>query len=167
MFKYCPQCKNPLNQKEERLVECESCNFVFYFNPALTNGGILVNNKGEILLVKRKIDPKKGYWDVPGGFVDFRETIEDSMKREVKEELGIDLSNIEYFMSTPDLYEYKGFTYNTLCFFFITNIEGEVFTPADDITEARFFTPDMIPFEKIAFDGVKRALASTTLTTST
>ncbi len=57
-------------------------------SPRLTVDGLLIEN-GKILLVKRNIDPFKGDWVIPGGHVEFGETVEDALVREMKEELGI------------------------------------------------------------------------------
>ena len=80
-FIYCPNCQTKLVTKHERLIDCKKCDFVYYLSPAMTNGAIIENNKGEILLVKRKINPKKGFWDTPGGFVEYHETLEQSIIR--------------------------------------------------------------------------------------
>ncbi len=158
-YKYCPKCANRLTKKAENLFVCKNCGFHLYENPRPTNGLIAENDKGEILLVKRLHDPKKGYWDVAGGFVDFEETAEESIKREVKEELGVDLTDLRYFTSTADRYLYKGINYHTLCFFFIATISNPKHLKAsDDISEMKFFPKDQIPYKKIAFEGVKLAI---------
>src|SRR3990167_11236908 len=112
-FKYCPNCKAKIKM-DDRLIDCALCGFHYYLNPAPTNGLILESEKGEILLVKRKVSPKKGYWDVPGGFIDFGENLEESLKREIKEELGIQIFNLKYFISVSVPYLYKGINYHTL-----------------------------------------------------
>src|SRR3989339_1320440 len=102
-FIYCPNCQTKLVTKHERLIDCKKCDFVYYLSPAMTNGAIIENNKGEILLVKRKINPKKGFWDTPGGFVEYHETLEQSIIREVKEELSVKISNLKYICSQADM----------------------------------------------------------------
>lgn len=157
-FKFCPNCKNKLKKISNRLIDCPSCGFHFYFNPAVSNAVILENNQKKILLVKRKFPPKKGFWDLPGGFIEFKETIENSIKREIKEELNINLSQLKYFASYIDRYFYKGFNYHTLCFVFVGKIKNQIPYPGDDAAELRFFKKEEIPFKKLAFTGIKNAL---------
>ena len=154
-FKYCPNCKTNV-KVSNRLIDCTDCGFHFYFNPSPTNGLILENEKGEVLLVKRKYPPKKGYWDIPGGFVDFEETIEESLEREIKEELGIEISHLKYFASTSDRYLFRDINYHTLCFVFLAKaITNQDLSPSDDITEIKFFHKDNIPIDKLAFVSLK------------
>ncbi|PLX19533.1 MAG: hypothetical protein C0601_01370 [Candidatus Muiribacterium halophilum] len=61
-----------------------------YRNPALTVDGIIETSEG-IVLIKRKNDPFKGCWAIPGGFVDYGERVEDALVREMKEELSVDV----------------------------------------------------------------------------
>ena len=156
-FKYCPNCKAKI-KKSNRLIDCTSCGFRFYLNPVPTNGLIVQNEKGEILLVKRKSNPKKGFWDVPGGFVDFGETLEESMIREIKEELGVKVKDLRYLISTPDRYLYKVVNYHTLCFFFTGKVKARNLKAKSDITEIKFFPKNNIPYAKIAFSGAKKAI---------
>ena len=157
-YLFCPRCSKRITKKSESLYICNSCDFHLYENPRPTNGLIAENEKSEILLVKRKDDPKKGYWDVPGGFVDPEESLEESFVREIKEELGVEPKNLSYFMSTPDRYLYKGVNYYTLCFLFTGKVNTRKITVNDEITEVNFFPKDKIPYERIAFKGVKIGL---------
>lgn len=157
-FKYCPNCKTKLTHKVERLIECDHCNFVFYLSPAMTNGAIIENKKGEILLVRRKIDPGKGLWDTPGGFVEYNETLERSVVREIKEELGVDISNLKYICSQTDRYYFKEINYFTLCAFFSGTVDEKKIIPADDIDNFQFFPKDKINYNQIAFNGVRIAI---------
>lgn len=158
MYKYCPNCSHKLTKKSKNLFICNNCGFHLYENPRPTNGLIAENEKGEILLVKRLYPPKKGFWDVPGGFADIEETMEESLKREIREELGVELNNLRYFTSTVDRYLYKGMNYYTLCFHFTGNVNSKKIIPHDDISEVKFFPKDKIPFNRIAFEGVKTGL---------
>ncbi len=128
-------------------------------SPAPTNGVILVNKKGDILLVRRAKNPKKGYWDLPGGFVETGESMEDSIKREIKEELGINVSRLQYLSSFPDKYFYNNVYEDVLGFVFVAHIDTEKgLKPADDVSACKFFPKEKIPFERLAFPSLKRAL---------
>ncbi len=157
-IKFCPRCKTNFKKIKENLLVCGSCSFNFYIDPQPTNAVILINKKGEILLVKRKTDPKRGWWDLPGGFVDPNETIEQSMHREIKEELGIEVKNLEYFTSTSDIYFFNDFYRPTIAAIFIAKVDNQKIEPSDDAEEAIFFAPKKIPFEKIAFPSLAEVL---------
>ena len=55
-------------------------------------GAFIVNEKGELLLQQRNRDPEKGFWSIPGGKVEWMETFEDAVKREVKEECDVEIT---------------------------------------------------------------------------
>ena len=158
-YKFCPKCGSEAEKKAGNLLVCPSCSFNFYINPSPTNAVILENSQGEILLVKRKFEPKKGYLDLPGGFVEPGESLEESITREVKEEIGADVYKISYFNSYPDEYLYMGVNVKTLGFILTGKINNESkLAPADDVEEILFFPKDKIPFEKIAFESIKKGL---------
>lgn len=157
-FKFCPNCKKRIKKINNRLLDCLSCGFHFYFSPATTNALILENEKGEILLVKRKYPPKKGLWDLPGGFIELGETLEESVKREIKEELGIEIKNFQYLGSYTGNYLYRDINYQTLCFVFKGNITDQKISPGDDAESFKFFPKTKIPFPQIAFIEVKNGL---------
>lgn len=159
MFNYCPNCAFKIQSINNHIIACSNCGFNFYINPAPTNGVIFTNKKGGVLLVKRKFPPKKSYWDIPGGFVDFNETSEESVKREVKEELGFIVSKIKFFSSYASPYLYKGFLYHTICFVYLGKIDNQKIIPGDDVSEIRFFSKDKIPFNKLAFPNVKNSIS--------
>ncbi len=109
------------------------------------------------MLVERAVEPKKGYWDVPGGFVDVGENFEESVQREIKEELGIDLENLEYAGSWIDTYEYQEIIYPTICVMFIAKLKATPdIKPADDVASYKFFKPSELPFEKFAFAWMEK-----------
>ncbi len=158
-FRFCPKCGGELERNGENLLVCRKCNLHYYINPKPTNAVILVNTKGEILLTKRKYEPKKDYWDLPGGFVNMGETIEDSVMRELKEELDIEISHFTYFASEHDLYPFKGINYFTICSVFTCSFdELQKIVPADDVSEVKWFALDEIDYEQIAFEGLKKVL---------
>lgn len=155
---YCPNCSEKLVKKRKNLFICNNCDFHYYINPVPANAIILENAKGEILLAKRKFAPKKGYWDLPGGFMDLNESMEQAVKRELKEELGIGIKNFSFFHSYADRYLYKGINYHIIAFTFIGKIGKQKLAPKDDVSEIAFFPPKKIPFNRIGFKGIKQAL---------
>ena len=158
-FSYCPRCKAGLQKKADNLLLCPKCDLHFYINPRPTNAALLTDETGKILLVKRRIDPKKGFWDLPGGFINSGESLEDSLIREVKEELGLMLSEFKYFHSYFGRYEFKGIIYHTLCAVFTGCIASTtMLEAADDVESYQFFSPKEISMEKIAFTEIKNAI---------
>lgn len=136
-FMYCPRCASgsfvDLNEKARM---CNACGFVYYFNPSAAVACFIRNEKGEMLLVRRAKDPAKGTLDLPGGFVDRFESAEDAVKREVKEETGLEVGESRYLFSIPNIYPYAGFDVHTLDLFFesiVPSFSGAL--PADDAAE--------------------------------
>ncbi len=89
-LKYCPKCAGKLELKKvddrKRLI-CYKCGYIIYRNP-IPGTSMIISQKGKILLVKRKEDPRIGCWSLPGGFIEYDETPERAVVREVYEETG-------------------------------------------------------------------------------
>ena len=157
-FKFCPKCAKPLPEKKAaNLINCKKCGFHYYLNTCPTAGAILENKNGEILLVERKVKPKKGFWDIPGGYVEFNETFERAIARELKEELGTDGSDLTYIGSSTDIYPYKGIIYNTVVAVFRGKIGGKIY-PGDDVASFKFFDKKNFPKNKFAFPGLAKLI---------
>lgn len=160
-FTFCPKCGGTFKKETPHSLLCTNCGLHYYINPKGCNAIILENSQGEILLVKRRHNPQKGFYDLPGGFIDINETIEESMHREMKEELGITIDAITYFTSFYDRYEFGGINTYTICSVFVGKLPEKIqITPSDDAESVAFFKPEDIPFEEIAFEGIKKALLS-------
>lgn len=160
-YSFCPKCGDKLNKENKNLLICQKCNYHFYISPKPCNALILENDTGEILFVKRRDNPQKGYWDLPGGFVDINENVEQSAVREAKEELGIDLKDFHYIGSYCDLYNYNGVQFNTIGFVFTGKIGNQKVEAHDDASEAKYFDPNNIPekdLELLAFPSLLHAI---------
>ena len=159
LYNFCPKCGGKLEAKKEDLGICTKCGFHFYTNPEFTTAAIIENEKGQVLLVKRAVEPKKDFWDLPGGFVKIKETLEESVRREINEELGINLRDLKYLSSHYDRYLYQGVNKFINGVNFTTKVSNDiVLKPTDDISGAKFFSSQEIPWEKLAFRNVKQAL---------
>lgn len=158
IYKFCPKCGKKLIPKKDNVLECAICHFHLYINPLATNGVIIENRRGEILLVKRAFPPKKGWWDVPGGFIQPGETIEASVKRELKEELNVEIVISRIVGIYTDTYLFESVTNYTLCIMAAASIVGGKLRAGDDAAACEFIPKKKILGQKIAFAGVRRGL---------
>ncbi len=158
VYKFCPICGNKLVPQEKDLLICSKCGFRFYINPLVCNAVIIENEKGEILLVKRKYEPKKDYWDWPGGFIDPGEGLEESVKREIKEELAIDVQMGKIVGVYKGTYEFQKILNPSLGIAVSARIIGGEIKPADDITEYKYFKPEEIFKMELAFEFIKKGI---------
>ena len=157
-FIYCPSCRNNLVQiKKGRELSCEKCGFYYYRNAVPTVAVILVNKRKEILLVKRKYQPQKNYWDLPGGFIEDDENFENALVREVREELNIVLDNFDYIGSATDFYPYKGIIYKTIVAVYSALTEDKIIT-GDDVADYCFFKKNKFPYQRFAFPGLAKVI---------
>lgn len=158
---HCLKCGTVIEWKSEDYAECPACGFHFYQNPKATVAMLVLNQHNELLMVKRARDPEKDKWDLPGGFVDTNESLEEALIREADEELKLELTKdqIRYFNSYPDRYLFQGVNYHVLSGVFIARVPDNVsLEPDDDVSEARYFPLDQIPFKEIAFESMEQAV---------
>lgn len=158
-FHYCPKCGEPEVQFGNHRFFCSACHWVYFHNTA-SSVAVLLRYSDEILFTIRNQEPKKGLWDLPGGFCDYDENAEETCKREIFEELRLDISNhsIRYLASLPNSYPYKEVEYRTLDLFFEVLLEEK---PAfeiekDEIIEVVWVKISEIEINKIAFDSQKK-----------
>ena len=156
-FKYCPICGHPLiHQTENNSPRCVKCDRVFYSAPHPTASAIITDAQGEhFLLARRKFDPFRGYWDIPGGFLALGESLEDGLRRELREELKIEIGIKELLGSYPDVYG-KDLTPTINIFYVATIVEG-IPTARSDVSEVQWFNRNEIP-SNIAFECVRLAI---------
>src|SRR3989344_8695716 len=109
-----------------------------------TDAIILKGNK--ILLIKRRNNPSKGMWALPGGYVDFNESVENACKREVKEETGLNVKKLRLLGVYSDP---KRDQRRTVTIAFIASSTGHA-KAGDDAADARWFHLNKLP--KLAFD---------------
>jgi len=98
-YKYCPNCRTKLERKvidRRNLLNCPKCGFIFWNNPKPVTS-VLLERDGKVLMLERKQQPLKGYWVLPGGFIDYEETPREAAVREAKEETGLKV-RIDYLL---------------------------------------------------------------------
>lgn len=161
--KFCNVCGLRFKKQDKTVLICDNSHR-FYINPKICVGVLLFNLENKILLVKRNIEPKKGFWDIPGGFVEVDENLEQATQRELSEELNIQAKELEYFSSTPDYYYYQKVPYPTLNAFFVGKLQDGTIKLDDEISSYDFFELDKIPYDEIAFESIKEVLVTFTNT---
>jgi mutator protein MutT len=144
-FKYCPRCgKDSLREGKIDGLKCVSCSFNFFLNPKPACVAVIFDNENKLIMTKRAINPFKGYWDLPSGFVKKGENAEEALIRELKEELSVDIKIKEYFWSVTGSYPYKDVTYVPLDFCFICTFRGNL-SPRDDVADFKPFSKRELP----------------------
>lgn len=160
LLKFCPHCGNDAFQPAGvDCFVCGACDFHFFINPATAAGGLIVDGEGRVLLVRRAKDPARGKFGLPGGFVDAGESIEDALRREIREEVNLELQSFEYLCSFPNQYHYRGTTYSVVDLFFVCHVPS--FAPlqtCDEVESYCFLPPEDINLDDVAFPSVRRAL---------
>jgi len=159
IFNYCPACgSSDIVFDDNKKFRCPECAFIYYHNVAAAVGAILEYDK-KIVLIKRAKEPGRGKLDLPGGFVDPKESAEEAVIREIKEELKMDIKEPKYLGSYPNIYQYEDVLYHTCDLFFYCKIDA---LPTDfskaEIEELILINPLEIPDDKIAFESVKMGL---------
>ncbi|MGS0744243.1 NUDIX hydrolase [Glaciimonas sp. GG7] len=159
-MKFCSECAHPVSLQippddtRERFV-CSNCGTIHYQNPKMVVGSIPVwEHEGEVsvLLCKRAIEPRHGYWTLPAGFMENDETTEDAARRETEEEAGakIALHGLFSMINVPRVHQVHLFYRATLLDLdYAAGIES---------LEVEMFTEAQIPWEEIAFPTVAYTL---------
>jgi ADP-ribose pyrophosphatase YjhB (NUDIX family) len=137
---------------------CEACGFVYYYNVAVSSAVLILDPIGHALFIRRARDPGKNKLAMAGGFIDRGETAEAAAIREVREEAGVKLTNVEFMASFPNLYAYRGIEYPIVDLFFVASVESREASALDDVTEIVWAPPDSLREEDLAFPSHARAL---------
>lgn len=153
-FKFCPRCSSQF-KNEASYLKCPVCGLSYYLNPKPVQSVIIKNDKDEYLFVVRSIEPRKGYLDFPGGFVEVGENFEQTTRRELKEELGIEVGKLTYLSSHTDDYLYDGIKYKVIGVTYLAELlKGAELKPADDVSAIEWHKLDKIPTDRIAWSSM-------------
>ncbi|EMP56827.1 NUDIX hydrolase [Marinobacter koreensis] len=155
-MKYCSFCGHPVEQRipegdnRHRYV-CTSCETIHYQNPRIIAGTVPVW-EGKILLCKRAIEPRYGYWTLPAGFMENAETTIEAAARETQEEAlaEVDIEGLFSIIDVPHI--------NQVHMFYRASLIGGKFGAGEESLESRLFGVDEIPWEEISFPTVKKTL---------
>ena len=171
LLKYCPACgQKTFRPNSPKSFLCSACDFIFYFN-AVAAVAAIIESEDQVLLTVRAKEPGLGLLDLPGGFVDHHETLEEALGRELKEELGLEVrlndaisnhshsSSPRYIGSFPNTYHYRGITYETVDMFYHIQLATKPLLKADDdVAELVWVPREAIPVEKIAFASIRNII---------
>jgi 8-oxo-dGTP diphosphatase len=145
-WRFCPICGEAIDKREDR-VECRACGFVGYANSVPAVEAVCLDADGRVLLGRRAVDPGKGLWDLPGGFLHEDELPLDGLRREVREETGLDLEPLDFLGHWLEPYDGRV----VLCLTWTARTDGEA-RGADDLAEVRWFAPsELPPADELAF----------------
>lgn len=159
-FKYCPICgSSHFEEQDEKSKRCNECGFEYYMNPSSANVALILNEKEELLVVRREKEPAKGTLDLPGGFADIGETSEQGVIREVKEETGLNVKKVRYLFSIPNKYRYSDFDIPTLDMFYLCQVDDFTSLKAmDDASEVKWIAIKDIHPKQFGLKSIQQGL---------
>jgi ADP-ribose pyrophosphatase YjhB (NUDIX family) len=147
---YCSRCGaalrfGPIEGEERDRLACRECGFIAYVNPRLVVSTLPVTEAGELVLLRRGIEPGYGSWAQPGGFLEIDETVREGAIRETLEETGllIEPGEIVGLYSRPQA--------AVVVIAFEARIVGGSIRTSREASEIGTFAPDAIPWPEIAF----------------
>lgn len=149
---YCSNCSSanldfriPEGDQLPRYV-CQNCATIHYSNPKLVVGCLIVD-QGKILLARRGIEPRKGFWNLPCGYLENQETVQQGALREVYEETGatVKLEHLHTVYNLPHA--------NQVYLIFLARMVDDYYHTTPESTEISFFAFENIPWEEIAFSS--------------
>lgn len=159
-MKFCSECATPVilqipaDDTRERHV-CPACGTIHYQNPKMVVGSIPVWEEAgvtRILLCKRAIEPRYGYWTLPAGFMENNETTSQAAQRETQEEAGANICLHELFsmLNVPQV--------NQVHLFYRATLLDLAYEAGTESLEVQLFTEQEIPWDEIAFPTVSHTL---------
>ena len=142
--------KVPEGDSRERMV-CEDCGFVLYSNPKVMVGSV-AHWQGRVLLCRRDIDPRAGFWTLPAGFLENGETTLDGARREALEEARaeLEIDHVLAVYSIPRISQVQ--------VIYAARLASPEVAAADETAEVGLFAWDDIPWSELAFPSVRWAL---------
>jgi ADP-ribose pyrophosphatase YjhB (NUDIX family) len=155
-MKFCSQCGSPVRLRVPdgdsfpRHV-CDSCSTVHYENPKVVVGCVPESGR-HVLLCRRAIEPRRGYWTVPAGFMENGETLQQGAARETLEEALATVEVGELFAIVDVVHAHQ------VHMMFRASMVGDEFGAGHESLEARMFLEDEIPWQDISFPSVRFSL---------
>jgi ADP-ribose pyrophosphatase YjhB (NUDIX family) len=156
-LRYCTRCGSrlafgPLAGEERDRLSCPACGFIAYVNPRLVATGLPITDAGDVVLLRRGIEPGRGLWAQPGGFLEVDESVAEAVTRETLEEVGLVVRPAEIVGL------YTRLEAAVVIVVFEARIVGGEIRLTPEALEARAFPPDAIPWFELAFNTTYWAL---------
>jgi len=161
--RFCPMCGGAL---EARVVEpdrkehkvCTKCGFIYFLNPKLVAGCLIVEGE-RTLLIRRGMEPARGKWTYPGGYVDLGETPERCAIRETREEIGMTIGTTSASLELLGVYADRAEKAPSIVVVtYVAKPGSEAPIVTLEATEIRYFGVEEIPWDDLAFDTTRQAL---------
>jgi ADP-ribose pyrophosphatase YjhB (NUDIX family) len=153
---FCSNCGHPVKfgsvpDDDNPRYYCEHCGAIHYENPKLVVGS-LPRWEDKILLCKRAIEPRKGLWTLPAGFLEMGESVEEGALRETLEEANARVEIIRPFSiySLPHI--------GQVYLMFLADLQDLDFHPGKESQEVRLFGKEEVPLAQVAFTAIKFTL---------
>ncbi len=157
IYRYCPQCATELEIKtvfgKQRPV-CPECGFIYFADPKVA-AGVLVEQNGQVLLVRRINEPLQGLWSIPAGFVDAHEDPQEAALRECREETGLEVK-ITGLVDVINGREHERGA--DIIIVYRAVVIGGSLAAGDDADQAAFFPRSHLP--PLAFRATRRVLGA-------
>ncbi len=158
VFRYCPRCGAAADHAGNPF-RCAACGLSYYFNAAAAVAALIAREDGRVLFIRRANDPARGRLALPGGFVDIGEPVERALRREVREEVNLELGALQFLVSHPNSYEYAGVTYATVDLFFVTRaLDATVVRALDAVAEVGWHDAARMDLDDLAFESMREAM---------
>lgn len=159
-MKFCSECAHPVSllipegDNRQRYV-CAQCEAIHYQNPKLVIGSLPVWDAGgelKVLLCKRAIEPRYGYWTLPAGFMENNETTAGAAIRETEEEAGanIELGPLYTLLNVAHVHQVH--------LFYLARLVDLEFAPGIESLEVQLFSEREIPWTDLAFPTIRKSL---------
>lgn len=141
----------PEGDDRERQV-CNTCGFVDYVNPKIVAGAVVEADDGRILMCRRAIEPRSGFWTLPAGYMEQGESVAEAARREAREEACADLELIDLLgvYSIPRISQVQ--------IFYRARLADPAIAAGPESAEVALYHWDAIPFDQLAFPSVRWAL---------
>lgn len=161
-FQRCGRCGTAHITRVGPSIRCNdpACGWTFFTNVAAA-AAVLLMHEGKVLLVRRTRQPSAGKLGIPGGFVDPHESAEQAARRELREELRLDLppQTLRFLCTAPNVYPYAGVTYHSLDTYFVAELpELPSWFDATEIAGLELIDPATHDPHDLAFDATRAAL---------